>query len=247
MTDPLAPLATLPGVSEAAESARDAVSKVHRHRANLRGWPVTAAEAAVRAARSSSALDGGTMKLSADGAVDDPILAGALRVGQALDGDGLSQMTSVWSRAPLQALARLHVLAATGMADEDTLGRPRPGVDTDRLELLAQLISGGTSVSAPILAAIAHGELLTLNPFGSADGVVARAASRLVTVSRGLDPHALGVPEVMWMRQSGRYRELSSAFAEGTPDAIAAWIIFCCQALTAGAAEATSIADTASS
>jgi hypothetical protein len=131
------------------------------------------------------------------------------------------------------------------MADEDTLGRPRPGVDTDRLELLAQLASGGTSVSAPILAAITHGELLALNPFGSADGVVARAASRLVTVSRGLDPHALGVPEVMWMRQSGRYRELSSAFAAGTPEAIAAWIIFCCQALTAGAAEATSIADSA--
>lgn len=92
---------------------------------------------------------------------------------------------------------------------------------------------------------ISHGPLTVLNPFGSADGVVARAASRLVTVSRGLDPHALGVPEVMWMRQSGRYRELSSAFAAGTPEAIAAWIIFCCQALTAGAAEATSIADSA--
>lgn len=244
MTDPLAPLASLPGVPEAAEAARDALSKVHRHRANLRGWPVTAAEAAVRAARSSSALDGGTMKLSADGAVEDPILAGALRVGQALDGDALTQLAAVWSRAPLQALARLHVLAATGMADEDTSGGlPRRRHRSAGTAGAADL--RGTSVPAPILAAVTHGELLALNPFGSADGVVARAASRLVTVSRGLDPHALGVPEVMWMRQSGRYRELSSAFAQGTPEAITAWIVFCCQALTAGAAEATSIADTA--
>ncbi|CQA07464.1 Uncharacterised protein [Mycobacteroides abscessus] len=126
MTDPLAPLASLPGVPEAAEAARDALSKVHRHRANLRGWPVTAAEAAVRAARSSSALDGGTMKLSADGAVEDPVLTGALRVGQALDGDALTQLAAVWSRAPLQALARLHVLRPPAWQMRTPSGGPAP-------------------------------------------------------------------------------------------------------------------------
>lgn len=246
MTDLLAPLAQLPGVAPAAEAARDALSKVHRHRANLRGWPVTAAEAAVRAARSSSALDGGSMMLSADGVVDDPVLAGALRVGQALDGDSLAALAAVWSRAPLQALARLHVLAARGIGEEESLGRPSVGADTDRLEVLAHLVTGGTKVAAPVLAAVVHGELLTLRPFGSADGVVARAASRLVTVASGLDPHALGVPEVSWMRQSPRYREMSAEFATGAPEAVAAWIVFCCEALTAGAAEATSIANSAS-
>lgn len=245
MSDPLAPLVQLPGVNEAADEAREALAKVHRHRANLRGWPVTAAEAAVRAARSSSALDGGTMKLSADGAVEDPILAGALRVGQALDGEALGVLAGVWSRAPLQALARLHVLAATGIGDEADLGRPRPGADTDRLELLAHLVTGGTSAPAAVLAAVVHGELLALRPFGTADGIVARAAARLVTVARGLDPHALGVPEVSWMRQAPRYQELSAGFATGEADAVGEWIVFCCQALTAGAAEATSIADTA--
>ena len=58
MTDPLAPLTTLPGVAEAGEEARDALGRAHRHRANLRGWPGTAAEAALRAAL----IDGAGLK-----------------------------------------------------------------------------------------------------------------------------------------------------------------------------------------
>ncbi|MCW1959930.1 MAG: oxidoreductase, partial [Mycobacterium sp.] len=79
--DLLAPLLELPGVSEAAESARTALGKAHRHRANLRNWPVTAAESAVRGARCSSVLDGGGVQLddTASG-TSDPVLAGALRV-----------------------------------------------------------------------------------------------------------------------------------------------------------------------
>ncbi|REY38609.1 oxidoreductase, partial [Mycobacterium tuberculosis] len=52
--DPLAPLMELPGVAAASDRVRDALSRVHRHRANLRGWPVAAAEASLRAARASS-------------------------------------------------------------------------------------------------------------------------------------------------------------------------------------------------
>ena len=58
MTDPLAPLLSLPGVADAANAAKDAVFQVHRHRVNLRGWATTAAEASVRAARASAALEG---------------------------------------------------------------------------------------------------------------------------------------------------------------------------------------------
>jgi len=87
-----------------------------------------------------------------------------------------------------------------------------------------------------------HGELLTLAPFGTADGVVARAVSRLVTMSSGLDPHGLGVPEVYWMRQSGDYRAAARGFASGTPDGLTAWVLLNCRALHAGAREAMSIA-----
>lgn len=244
--DPLAPLMDLPGVAEASDRARDALGRAHRHRANLRGWPVSAAEAALRAARASSVLDGGPVRLDdvADaGQVSEPVFAGALRVAQALEGGG-GPLVGVWQRAPLQALARLHMLAAADQVDADRLGRPRTDPEVGpRLELLAGLVTGGTRAAAPVVAAVAHGELLTLQPFGSADGVVARAVSRLVTIATGLDPHGLGVPEVSWMRQPAAYRDAARGFADGTPEGVAAWLVMCCRALRAGAQEALAIAD----
>lgn len=248
MTDPLAPLAELPGVAKASEEAREALGRAHRHRANLRGWPATAAEAALRAARASSVLDGGSLQLS-DVGTPDPVLAGALRVSEALEG-GATSLVGVWQRAPLQAIARLHALAAADTADDDRLGRPRGDADVGRrLELLADIVTGGRpgptrsrGVSAPVLAAVVHGELLTLAPFGTADGVVARAVSRLVTIASGLDPHGLGVPEVYWMRHSGDYRAAARGFSSGTADGLAAWVLLSCRALHAGAREAMSIA-----
>lgn len=248
MTDPLQPLVDLPGVREAADRARDALAAVHRHKANRRGWPTTAAEAAVRAARSSAAIDGGSTELPADGRVADPILAGSLRVGQALDGDALRNLAGTWQRAPLQALARLHLLAAADLVtDERSLGRPRAddGV-AERLDLLAQTIVASTA-PAPVIAAVVHGELLALRPFGSADGIVARAAARLVSVSSGLDPHALGVPEVFWLRRRQAYLDAAAGFGAGDATGVGGWVIFCCGALEDGAREATSIADAASS
>jgi hypothetical protein len=243
--DPLAPLLALPGVAAAADQAREALGRAHRHRANLRRWPVTAAEAALRAARASAVLDGG-LKLDEQldaSAASDPVFAGALRVAQALEG-GETTLVGVWQRAPLQALARLHMLAAADRVDEDQLGRPRADADVGpRLELLAKIVTGGSGAPAPVIAAVAHGELLTLAPFGSADGVVARAVSRLVTIATGLDPHGLGVPEVSWMRRAADYRDAARGFAAGTPDGIAAWLVLCCRAMRTGAQEALSIAD----
>jgi hypothetical protein len=244
--DPLAPLLELPGVAEASDRARDALGRAHRHPANLRRWPVTAAEAALRAARASSVLDGGPVRLDdvADAAqVSEPVFGGALRVAQALEGGG-GPLVGIWQRAPLQALARLHVLAAADQVDDDRLGRPRADAEVGpRLELLGELVTGRTSAPAPVVAAVAHGELLTLKPFGSADGVVARAVSRLVTIASGLDPHGLGVPEVSWMRQPAEYRDAARGFADGTPDGVGGWLVLCCRALQAGAQEALSIAE----
>ncbi|WP_070379839.1 oxidoreductase [Rhodococcus sp. WMMA185] len=248
MSDPLQPLVDLPGVREAADRAREALGAVHRHRANRRGWPTTAAEAAVRGARASASLDGGSTELPTPGQPGDPILSGSLRVGQALDGDALALLQSTWRRAPLQALARLHLLAAADLVEnQELLGRPRAdrGV-AERLDGLAQLVTGGTDAPAPILAAVVHGELLTLRPFGVGDGIVARAASRLVAVSSGLDPHNLGVPEVSWLRRPQAYRNAAAAFASGETEGVGSWVILCCGAFEAGAREATSIADAAS-
>ncbi len=216
----------LPGVAEASDRARDAL----------------AAEAALRAARASSVLDGGPVRLedlAEAGQISDPVFAGALRVAQALEG-GEGPVVGIWRRAPLQALARLHMLAAADQVDDERLGRPRADAGVGpRLELLADLVNGRTRVPA-------HGELLTLRPFGSCDGVVARAVSRLVTIASGLDPHGLGVPEVSWMRQPAAYRDAARGFADGTPEGVGAWLVLCCRAMRAGAQEALSIADSMS-
>ncbi|MGW6934939.1 oxidoreductase [Lentzea sp. NPDC054927] len=239
MTDPLAPLLSLPGVADAAGAAKDAVFQVHRHRVNLRGWATTAAEASVRAARASAALEGGPTEIPESGEVTNPVLAGSLRVAEALGG-----LVGTWQRAPLQALARLHVLAAADLNAD--VGRPRVSADVSaRLDMIGSLVTGGTSVPAPVLVAVVHGELLGLAPFDVANGVVARAAARMTSISSGLDPKGLGVPEVACLRRSAEYEAASVAFASGSLEGLAQWILFVCSALEAGAREAKSIADAA--
>jgi hypothetical protein len=241
VTDPLAPLLELPGVQDAVHAAREAVDQVHGHPANRRGWPATAAEASVRAARASAALDGGDREIPPAGEVDEPHLAGALRIAESL-----GTLVPIWQRAPMQALARLHMLAAADLVPDEELGRPRPtrGVSR-RLDLLAELVAGGTSVPGAVLVAVVHGELLALAPFRAANGVVARAAARLTTISTGLDPKGLIVPEVYFLRGPERYADAAAGFAEGTDEGLAGWIELCCVAVEAGAREATGIAEAA--
>ncbi len=238
--DPLAPLLDLPGVPEAVARARDALVALHNHPVNRQGWPAGAAEAGIRAARASAALDG--VPLESGDEVTHPALAGAVRVAEQT-----GRLLGVWRTSPLQALARLHVLAAADLvpADgHDALGRPRAGGGVaERLGLLAELVTGSTRAPAPVLVAIVHGELLALRPFGSADGVVARGAARLAAVASGLDPRGLAVPEVGHLRRATEYRDAADDFAAGGPDGVRTWVLHCCAQWEAGAREGTSIAD----
>lgn len=244
--DPLAPLLGLPGVTEAADAARAALAQVHRHPANRRGWPTTAAESVLRGARASAGVEGASVRLDTDGEPDE-VLSAALRVAGELTGESLDRAVAVWTRSPLQELAHLHLLAASGPgADPRGLGRPRSeeGV-AERLQGLAELVTGGTRAPAPVLAAVVLGELSGLRPFGTADGIVARAAFRLVAVSTGLDPHCLGVPEVTFYRDPEAHRAALEGFMSGGEEGVTEWLLHCCRAMEAGAREATSIADAA--
>lgn len=244
--DPLAPLVALPGVAEAADAARSALAAVHRHPANRRGWPTTAAESVLRGARASAGVEGASVRLDTDGEPDE-ILASALRVAGELTGESLDRAVAVWTRSPLQELAHLHLVAAAGPGvDPESVGRPRPepGI-AERLQGLAELVTGGTRVAAPVLSAVVLGELSGLRPFGSADGIVARAAFRLVGVSTGLDPHSLGVPEVTFYRDPRAHRAALEGYLTGTETGVTEWLLHCCRALEAGAREAVSIAEAA--
>jgi hypothetical protein len=233
-------LTRLPGVADAVVAARSAIEAVHRHPANRRGWPRTSAAASIRAARASAVLDGGSGEIDRDAeSITDPVLAGSLRVAAEI-----GVLVPIWERAPLQALARMHTLAAADLAGAATLGRPLEGRPelSGRLSALADLVLA-SPWPAPVQVAVVHGELLNLRAFGTADGVVARAAARLTMISSGLDPHGLTTPEVGYLRVGSAYVRSAAGFGDGS--AVPGWIVDVCDALIAGAREGTSIADAA--
>jgi hypothetical protein len=237
-TDPLAPLLDLAGVAPAFDDARSRVDAALRHRALRRhGGPVSA-EASLRAAVASAALEGHGYDLEEvrGGTVTDPVVQGALRVAE-----GLGGLVDLWPRAPRQVLAKLHVLAARGVVPAGDLGRLVSGAD--RIDALAGLVAGNDRTPPLLLAAIVHAELLTLRPFAGPAGVVARAAARLTLVGRGLDPRGLLAVEVGHHEREPEYVGASGAYATGTPDGLRSWLRHYAAAVTAGAEQVVAIGD----
>jgi hypothetical protein len=238
--DPLAHLLDLTGVRAAADSSRTAIDRLLAHRLMRNRSAEVSTESALRGARASAALEGADVPLAElrAGAVDDPVVQGSLRVSAAL-----GSMTETWSRAPGQVLARLHALAAADLVDRASLGRPAAHAGA-RLAGLFGLVTVETTVPAVVLAAVVHGELAALAPFGVADGVVARAAARLTGITRGLDPKAVSVPEVGFV-ELGReaYQAALAGYASGSPEGVAAWLVHCCRATEHGAVEGLAIAE----
>jgi hypothetical protein len=238
--DPLAPLLDLPGVREAADAARAAIDRLLAHRLMRNRSAEVSTESALRGARASAALEGVDVPLAAlrAGEVDDPVVQGSLRVSAAL-----GSLAETWQRAPGQVLARLHVLAAADLTERGDLGRPGAHAGP-RLSGLFGLVTGETTVPAVLVAGVVHGELAALAPFGTGDGVVARAAGRLTGITRGLDPKAVSVPEVGFV-ELGReaYAAALAGYASGAPDGVAAWLVHCCRATQHGAVEGLAIAE----
>lgn len=249
-SDPLLPLLDLPGVADAAAAARDAIDRLFGHRVLRRQSGPVSVESALRGAHASAALEGAEFDLETvrGGAVTDPAVQGALRVAA-----GVGPLVDTWPRAPRQALARLHSLAAIDVVPAAELGRPVGDASVvARLDALAALVSapvgaGGTAAPAVIVAAIVHGELASMRPFGSADGLVARAAGRLTLISRGLDPKAVSVPEVGHLARRPEYQGSLGAYATGTPDGVRSWLRHYGTAVALGAEEGLAICDSLAS
>ena len=225
---------------EAADGARAAIDRLLGHKVLRRESAGVSSESALRGARASAALEGIDVPLAdvKAGTVEDPVLQGALRVSA-----GLGSMVETWSRAPGQVLARLHLLAAADLVDSADLGRPAAHAGP-RLSGLFALVTGTTAVPAVIVAGLVHGELAAMAPFGTADGLVARAAGRLTGIARGLDPKAVSVPEVGFA-EFGReaYLQALSGYASGAPDGVAGWLVHCCRATEHGALEGLAICE----
>jgi len=232
----LMPLLELPDVADALDEARTAVDRVLADRSLRRTGGRVAAEAGLRCARASAALDGTDAPLEQvrAGTVTDVVVQGSLRVAEALPG-----LVETWTRAPGLAIGRLHVLAAHGIETDETLGRPVEG--GPRLTALLDLIAEPDPGPGLLHASIVHAELLTLAPFRSANGVLARAAGRLTLAARGVDPRLLIAVDAGHLARAPEYQGAAGAYATGTRDGLRSWLRHYASAVSAGAAETAEI------
>ncbi|MFB7056409.1 Fic family protein [Streptomyces vinaceus] len=262
-TDPLAALGSLPGVAESVDSVRKAVDRVYGHRVMRRRSGEITSEAALRGARGSAALSGADWALEeVRRRTDFGAEEQARTVGAALRLTAeAGQLLSIWRQSPLRVLARLHLVASGSTAEGDVVGRPRlagepvdepfvtaplPGADevAGRLDGLSRLIIAGGSAPALITSAVVHGELLALRPFGSYNGLVARAAERIVLINSGLDPKAICPAEVGHAEQGREaYLEAFEGYLSGTAEGMAAWIAHCGRAIELGVRESTAVCE----
>ncbi|MEU3971313.1 oxidoreductase [Streptomyces bacillaris] len=262
-SDPLATLGSLPGVPDAVDSVRKAVDRVYGHRVMRRRSNEVTAEAALRGSRGSAALAGADWNLEEvrrrtdfSGEAEARTVGAALRLTAEA-----GQLLSIWRQSPLRVLARLHLVAAGGAAPDDAVGRPRlagetvdepliegplPSADevAGRLEGLSRLVIAGTTAPALVTAAVVHGELLALRPFGSHNGLVARTAERIVLIGSGLDPKSICPAEVGHAEQGrAAYVAAFEGYTAGTPEGLAAWIAHCGRSVELGVRESTAVCE----
>ncbi|MFG2826316.1 oxidoreductase [Streptomyces sp. NPDC048434] len=276
--DPLATLASLPGVADSVDSVRKGVDRVYGHRVMRRRSNEVTSEAALRGARGSAALSGADWALEEVRRRTDFGIEGEPRtVGAALRLTAeAGQLLSVWRQSPLRVLARLHLVAASGGgrssdepeggrepggAADETVGRPRlaaepveeplielalPDADevAGRLDGLSRLLLAGTEAPALVTAAVVHGELLALRPFATCNGLVARAAERIVLIGSGLDPKSI-CPAEVGHAELGRaaYVAALEGYVSGTPEGVAAWVAHCGRAVELGVRESTAVCE----
>jgi hypothetical protein len=247
--DVFEPLAALEGVGSAARAARDAVDVLLRDRGLRRVGPEVTAEALLRGAHASAVLGGSPSGLEeVRHGAGDARATGAVRM--------TSELMALAPRvdtAPVQVWTRLHQLAAADLVGPDQLGHLRttrealpddlvglpaaPPADVmwERLSGLAKALTRPTKAPAIVVAAIVHAELAVLRPFGTANGVVARAAERALLIARGIDPVAATVPEAGHLELAGSYAEGLREYADGGLTGVRDWLLRSCEVVALGA------------
>lgn len=226
-TDQLAPLLRLEGVPSAFAAARDGIDALLRDRGLRRTTPEQTAEALLLGAHASGVLEGSRSSLEeARTGAGDALMQDSLRVSV-----HLLSLVPPARTAPLQALARLHALAA-GTPDS---GRPRDAVGLDRLQGVGRLLTTATEAPALLVGAVVHAELATAAPFPSHNGLVARAAERLVWVARGIDERAVLVPEAGHLALRAAYESNLVGYRDGGRAGVHSWLRYAAEAAAAGA------------
>lgn len=210
-------------------ATRDGIDVMLRDRGLRKTAPELTGGSLLQGAHASAVLEGSTSNIETleSGEYDETATA-AVRVSTELLG-----LVPTLATSPLQVLARLHTLAAKGSVPDDQLGRPRSGAG--RLSELSQHLLEDTTAPALVVAAVAHAEVLTLAPFASHNGIVARALERLVIVARGVDPTSLTVPEAGHLALRAQYESNLRAYEHGGQQGVHAWLLYAAEAFAKGA------------
>ena len=259
-SDLLAPLAAFPGVADAVDAARAEVDALLWDREVRSHAAEVVSGSRLRGAWASAAIDGAEVRpdaLVSGDALDGSPMGRVVAASLALQTE-IPRQTSLIDAAPLQVLSRLHSVVAAGFVDDDQRGRVRvdeqaddplrlPGLPSHeqaarRMSALARLLTTPTSAPALVVAAVAHGEIAVVRPFAWGSGLVARAMTRLVLASRGVDPDGLTVPEAgLWAAGRPAYAAALRAYAQGTPDGVGQWLVLHADTVRVGAAESRRI------
>lgn len=212
-------------------ATRDGIDSLLRDRGLRRSTPDDTARALLLGAAATSGLEGSAVDPDdlAAGA-GDATARGALRLSTELLG-----LLPVWNRSPVQALARMHAIAAAGSVPDEDLGRPVHPAGVARLTELARLLALPTEAPGLVVAALVHAEIVAAGAFASHNGVVARAAERLVTVAKGVDPASVTVPEAGHAAESDGYRSALAAYERGDSAGVHQWLLYGTQAFARGA------------
>ncbi len=229
--DPLSWLGSLEGVGSAYAAARDGIDVLLRDRGLRRTSPELTAASLLAGAHASAVLEGSaSSREEVEAGTGDEVARAA--VGVSVE---VLSLVPTLRRTPLQALARLHALAGAGAVEPDRLGRPRDDASAERLRGVAALLTAETEVPALLVAAVVHADLVTAAPFGSHNGIVARAAERLVLVARGVDEKSLVVPEAGHLALRPAYESNLRGYRDGGTAGVHAWVLYAAEAYAAGA------------
>ncbi|WP_454777730.1 cell filamentation protein Fic [Georgenia muralis] len=158
-------------------------------------------------------------------------------------------------RAPgAEVMAGLHRdltahLVAAGALQAGDVGRPRTtgrardaagadepvGAELEARTALVVAVLDAERAPGLVRAGVVHAEVATARPFVTANGQLARVLARLVLVRSGVDPTGVALPDEMHAGDPLAYRRALAAYATGTPDGVATWLVHQAEAVTAGA------------
>jgi hypothetical protein len=227
--DPLQHLVANEQVAKATSAALKAVDELNWNR-SVRNNPELIPLSRRVSSYASAALEGAAMPADPRQDPEDSPMGQLSQAALAITAEADFQLAT-FQKTPLQTWARLHSF----VENSENRGRPRTTNEVvDPLHIGQPLDE--SKASAVLVAAIAHAEIATIAPFNRGSQLIARATTRIILQSRGVDQLKLVMPEYGFYK-IGRnaYAKALISYQTGTLNGVADWIELHSQAIHIGA------------